>query len=147
MSISSSTVADSEPPPPPFGPRFYKIVNVNFRFFTKMGYTFCLIYMWAPIFKFLDPAQLQVHVYSTLCWTEFLCTLVIRICNERHGCITVALWFYISAFDHVTLQIPFCKKKLQFTAQIFLRTLRMYVSLFWIIVQANIFCHWNLDIY
>jgi hypothetical protein len=34
------------------------------------------------------------------------------------------------------------QKKLQFTAQIFLRTFLMYI-----IVQANIFCHLNLDMY
>jgi hypothetical protein len=49
-------------------------------------------------------------------------------------CRTVALWFYVLVFNH-NARDPVTQKKLQFTAEDFLHTLRMYFSTF---------LHWSI---
>jgi hypothetical protein len=75
--------------------------------------------------------------YTRLCVYVYICSIInlYKVSSNIYwwlGCRTVALWFYFLVSDHKATdpEVQKKKKKLQFTAQISLRSLQMFFSTF-----------------
>jgi hypothetical protein len=90
----------------------------------------------------------NIHTFASLVGPKHPLGLACKrhLNRDLYSCRTVALWFCNLDSDHKCYR-SCSAKKLQITAQIFFCTLWRRISPLSSIVQANIFCSLNLDIF